>query len=277
MEITITTPDSVIAGRTMTVSVLVENKGWEDKQDVSFLFGSDGPITAAGQSDIVIDRISAGSSYGDTLDFTIDEDAAGMYFLNVEYAQTLLVNNDQPQEPTDTRIAIPITVLDRPKVLIHTSLPESIFTDADFPLTVEILSENVDINDVTVRIVAPPEAALRGETTHVFSSLQKGMPTSVTSRIVVPEQQIEREFVVPFQVVVEYVDDAGEQKTDSQTISTVMRPRTFFELTSGGGFWVGDFFIAPYVSLGTIIGIPAGAILSLLVRRSRNKKREDPA
>ena len=46
-----------------------------------------------------------------------------------------------------------------------------------------------------------------------------------------------------------------------------MRPRTFMELTTDGGIWVGDFFIAPYVSLGTIIGIPAGAILSLAIRR----------
>ena len=47
------------------------------------------------------------------------------------------------------------------------------------------------------------------------------------------------------------------------------------ELTTDGGIWIGDFFIAPYVSLGTIIGIPAGTIISLLIRRNQNsgKKR----
>ena len=47
------------------------------------------------------------------------------------------------------------------------------------------------------------------------------------------------------------------------------------ELTTDGGIWIGNFFIAPYVSLGTIIGIPAGAIISLLIRRNQtsNKKR----
>jgi len=52
------------------------------------------------------------------------------------------------------------------------------------------------------------------------------------------------------------------------------------ELTTDGGVWIGDFFIAPYVSIGTIIGIPAGTIISLLIRKSqkttkkRSKKRK---
>ena len=45
------------------------------------------------------------------------------------------------------------------------------------------------------------------------------------------------------------------------------------ELTSDGGIWIGDFFIAPYVSIGTIVGIPAGTILSLIIRRAQNKKK----
>lgn len=43
------------------------------------------------------------------------------------------------------------------------------------------------------------------------------------------------------------------------------------ELTTDGGIWIGDFFIAPYVSLGTIIGIPAGTIISLLIRKNQVK------
>lgn len=53
------------------------------------------------------------------------------------------------------------------------------------------------------------------------------------------------------------------------------------ELTIDGGIWIGEFFIAPHISIGTIIGIPAGAIISLLIRKSqkstkkRLKKKKD--
>lgn len=74
--------------------------------------------------------------------------------------------------------------------------------------------------------------------------------------------------------MVSYKDDLGDEKTDSQTVSLLLRPRTFMELTTDGGIWVGDFFIAPYVSLGTVIGIPAGALLSLAIRKSQKKKKK---
>ena len=48
----------------------------------------------------------------------------------------------------------------------------------------------------------------------------------------------------------------------------------FMEVTNDWGIWIGDFFIAPYVSVGTIVGIPAGTILSLLIRNAQNKKKK---
>jgi len=37
---------------------------------------------------------------------------------------------------------------------------------------------------------------------------------------------------------------------------------------------IGDFFIAPYVSIGTIVGIPAGTIFSLLLKRAVEKRKK---
>ena len=54
----------------------------------------------------------------------------------------------------------------------------------------------------------------------------------------------------------------------------ILRPRTMMELTSDGGIWIGDFFIAPYVSIGTIVGIPAGTLFSIAIKRSLDKKKK---
>jgi hypothetical protein len=55
---------------------------------------------------------------------------------------------------------------------------------------------------------------------------------------------------------------------ESHVVSIILQPRTFMKLTSDGGIWIGNFFLAPYVSIGTIIGIPDGAIISLLIRKN---------
>ncbi len=71
-----------------------------------------------------------------------------------------------------------------------------------------------------------------------------------------------------------YTNDIGNEKVDSKTVPIVLRPRTFMEITTDGGIWVGDFFIAPYVSIGTIVGIPAGTLFSLALKRRIEKKKK---
>ena len=82
------------------------------------------------------------------------------------------------------------------------------------------------------------------------------------------------EHKIPFEVIVSYTDDIGNEKIDSKTVQLVLRPRTFMEITTDGGIWIGDFFIAPYVSIGTIIAIPAGTLFSLAIKRSIEKKKK---
>ena len=280
MDVQITYPESVVVGRDFSISFLIQNNGWEDKQDINFHFETDEsiiPETKEGTTGFNIPKISASGSRGETFNFRVSSDASiGKHFLNVEYSQILLENNETPREPTHVNIAIPINVKDKAKINIHTITPESIFAQAEFPFTVEILSEDIDLKDVRIELIPPKDIEFRGETLHTFSSIQKAEPLSITSRIITPSEEIQTEFKVPFQILVSYTDDIGEEKEDSKTVSLVLRPRTFMELTTDGGIWIGDFFIAPYISMGTIIGIPVGTILSLIVRRKTQapKKRK---
>ena len=78
---------------------------------------------------------------------------------------------------------------------------------------------------------------------HSFSKIEKNIPVGITSRIITPTEEVNTEYKLPFEIIVQYTDDIGEQKEDSQTVSVVLRPRTFMELTTDGGIWIGDFFI----------------------------------
>jgi hypothetical protein len=283
MDIQITHPDEAIIGRIASISILIKNNGWEDKQDISFTFTSqDNSMIPVSDNSITIKRLSQGSSYGGSVDFKISSNInPGIHFLNVKYSQILVSNNKEPQEPIVYDIAIPIVVKKEPSVIIHTNTPEAIFANAEFPFIVEIISKDIEITDVNIEIIPPTDIQFRGETLHSFSTIQKNSPIIITSRIISPIEEVNTEYKLPFNIIVRYADDIGEEKIESQTVSVILRPRTFMELTTDGGIWIGDFFIAPYISIGTIIGIPAGAIISLLIRKSqkstkkRLKKRKD--
>ena len=276
MDLQIIYPESVVIGRTFSVSILLENNGWEDKQDISLSVANpDGTIIPTENNEMKIDRLSTKGSYGRTLDFKILSDASiGKHFLNLLYSQVLVKNNVEPQNPTTNNIAIPITIKNQPKVIIHTITPEAIFPNAEFPFEIEIISQDIDITKLTVKIIPPESIEFLGEVTHSFSSVQKNIPVSIISQIKTPQQELATEHKIPFEVIASYTDDIGNEKIDSKTVQLVLRPRTLMEITTDGGIWIGDFFIAPYVSIGTIIAIPAGTLFSLAIKRSMKKKKK---
>ncbi len=276
MDLQITHPESSIVRRTFSISVLIENNGWEDKQDISLIItNTDNSIIAVGSNEIRIDRLSTEGTYGSTIDFQISSNATvGTHFINILYSQVLVKNNEEPQMPTSKNIAIPIMIKAQPKVTIHTITPETIFPNAEFPFEVEIISQDIDLTDVSVQIIPSDNILFLGEEIHSFSSIQQKVPVSISTQIKTPQQELGTEHKIPFQVVVSYTDDLGNEKTDSKTVPLVLRPRTFMELTTDGGIWIGNFFIAPYVSIGTIIGIPLGTLFSIAIKRSLNKKKK---
>ena len=277
MDVEITYPEDIVIGREGIVSILVQNNGWEDKQDIvfDFAFSKASEFTVEPAEPIIIGRLAEGGSFGGNIMVKVPDSAnEGRHFLNLKYSQSLIANNETPQPATFHDIAIPILIKEDPGVVIYTKTPESIFANAEFPIEVEVVSQDIDISDVNIKIIPPADIEFRGETSHTFSKIEKNTPVAFTSRIITPTEEVSTEYKLPFEIIVEYTDDIEEEKTDSQTVSVILRPRTFMELTSDGGIWVGNFFIAPYVSLGTIIGIPAGTLFSLLVRKRQNSSKK---
>jgi hypothetical protein len=276
VDVTITYPDSVIVGRNFTISTFIQNNGWEDKQDIKFILtGPDNSILVPNGT-LVINRLSTGGSYGGTIDLKSTNDAQlGTHYLNAVYSQILLSHNETPLPATQKNIAMPIEIKKLPEVQINTVTPESIFPNAEFPFDVELISKDTDIQNVVVEIKPPNGISFRGQIIHTFSTIAKNTPLPIHSQIVTTPTEVTLEHKLPFEVSVKYTDDTETERTISKTVSLLLRPRTFMEFTTDGGVWIGSFFLAPYISLGTIIGIPGGALFSLLIRRlqKRNSKK----
>ena len=275
MEIEIVHPDSVLNERTFSISFLIQNNGWESKQNIILkLTNLDDAFTPVAEETIRIEELTSSSSFGTTLDYVVHKDATeGTHFINIDYSQILLSNNVDPMPQTQMNIAIPIEVLNRPEIVIETITPESIFAKSEFSIQATITSSDIDLEDITLEIIAP-DIEFRGDTFYKLSSLEKQTPYTISAELITPVENVTTEYTIPVKVILTYTDDLGETNTSTQSMPLLLRPKTFMELTNDGGIWIGDFFIAPYVSIGTIVGIPAGTILSLIIRRSQNKKKE---
>lgn len=283
VELEVSHPGTVAGGSEFAVSFLVRNGGWEDKDAVMVLAEPGGAIAPAGAAPgdgrvaAVIDarRVAAGGSHGQTAVFAASHEAReGTHYINLEYSHILLENNEVPREPLRADLAIPVTVVAGPRINVDISAPESLFAGAEFPLGISIGSDVENLADVRVGVSAPAGIELRGKSLHSFSLIERGRTMEIASRVAVPASDVAAESRVPLQVSVMYTDEGGERREETRTVSPVLRPRAFMEIAADGGIWIGGLFIAPYISLGTIIGIPAGALLSLAVRRRMSGARK---
>ena len=275
MDIEIIYPDSVMVGRIFSISFLIQNNGWESKQSISLNMETpDNTFTSLSKTQIFIDELTPTSSFGITLDYLANDNATeGTHFINIDYSQVLLSNNVDPMPATKMNLAIPIEVQKIPQVSIETISPESIFAESEFTIQATITSHDIDLEEITLEIIAP-DMEFRGDTFYKLSSLVKQTPYTISAELITSVENVTTEHTIPVKVILTYTDDLGETNTSTQSVPLLLRPKTFMELTNDGGIWIGDFFIAPYVSIGTLVGIPAGTILSLIIRRSQNKKKE---
>ena len=120
MDLEITYPESVMIGRTFSISIHLQNNGWENKQDILFdISNPDNSFRPLGDEKIKIDELTTTSSFGTTLDYKVLNDATiGTHFLNISYSQVLVSNNVDPMLPTKSNIALPIIVEKEPIVRI---------------------------------------------------------------------------------------------------------------------------------------------------------------
>ena len=276
MDLEITYPESVMKQRTFSISILLQNNGWENKEDISFVLDNpDAAFVTQVNETILIDELTTTSSFGTTIDYEVVNNANEViHFLNIDYRQVLLSNNIEPMPFTQTNIALPILVSGEPVISIETVTPESIFSNSEFTFETTIISKDIDLKNVIVKIITPGDIEFRGDTSYTISLLEKMKPYSVTAEMITPIKDVTMEYTIPVKVLVSYTDDLDEEKTETQSVPLLLRPKMFMEITNDFGIWIGDFFIAPYVSIGTIVGIPAGTILSLMIRQAQNKNKK---
>ena len=268
----ITYPEGVVRGSDFNISLLTENKGSTDRFNATVKITlPEKVLNSNDELEGFYERVAGKSSYGRT--FTIHSfpnSTLGEHFINID-----LFHIDGSAERFSS-VTLPITIHKEPKLVISTSVQESIYSNAEFPFIVNIESQGSALRDVTIKIIPPEIVTFRGQTQHTFSSLDRDTPISLRSELVTAStEEVGYEHYIPFQITVDYTDDTGTQRSTSETISILLRPKTFFEFGAEGGFWVGDIYFTPTISYGTLLGIPIASFgfYKWYKKRAKNKKQ----
>ena len=179
----------------------------------------------------LLEELARESTFGKTITVTtLNDVTAGIHYVNIEY---------RVKENLLSNVAIPINILAEPNITIEMQVQEHIYTNAEFPFTVSIQSDNIVLNNVTIRIIPPKEIEFRGNTVYTISHIDVIKPVEFKSMLVTPsETELDHEHHIPFQVTVEYVDHDGMLNSKSEVVMVLLRQKNIFEFNSGWWFLV---------------------------------------
>lgn len=271
IDTVITYPEGIVRGSEFNISFVTENKGSVDRYNATMeIFLPEKIFSSNDELGFFFERLADASSYGKTITVqSFPNSTLGQHFINVD-----LFHIDGTIERFSS-VALPIIIREEPKLIIKINVQESIYSNAEFPFTIDIESQGSDLRDVTVKIIPPEIITFRGQTLHTFSYLDRDTPISLRSELVTASaEEIGYEHYIPFQITVDYTDDTDTERHTSKTISILLRPKTFFEFGAEGGFWIGDFYFTPTISIGALIGITGGLIgfFKWYKKRMKNQK-----
>ena len=258
----ITYPETVLKNETFNISFLLDNSYARSNLSLS-INASNNVFNIEDTHNFLLEELARESTFGKTITVTTSNDVtAGIHYVNIEY---------RVKENLLSNVAIPINILAEPNITIEMQVQEHIYTNAEFPFTVRIQSDNIILNNVTIRIIPPKEIEFRGNTVYTISHIDMIKPIEFESILVTPsETELDYAHHIPFQVTVEYVDHDGMLNSKSEVVMVLLRQKNIFEFNSDGGFWLGPIYIAPSISYGAILSI-SGALL--WVYRKIRKKR----
>lgn len=268
VDVYVDMPESVVKGEIFPISILIQNDSSYNSQ-TNMTVTIDYPKSVfkpLSDNSFFVSTLSPAGTVGKTLYFEVLPTArSGDEYINIHYQGDSDIF-DRAQK---------IHIKSGPALIINVKTSDSIFIDAEFPFEVIITPQGTDVTDVTVQLIPPQDIEFRGETLHSFSLIEKDDPISMRSQLITRGQgEVSSEHYLPFQIIVKYTNNDNEEKTETKTIPILLRPRTSFEWGPDGGFWIGDFFVAPYISIGTFVGAPLGLVLTWIIKRMRKKKTE---
>lgn len=158
----------------------------------------------------------------------------------------------------------------KPFLSLDFQVPSEVFAGESFSVKGTLKNQGADAHNIKLS-VSSSQLDLLGKNSLAISSLDAGKSTDF-------------EFVVhtiknlgaPVQAVVHlngtYSDDHNRAYSMDNTFNLFARQRGLLEIGGANGIWVGQFFIAPVVGIGTIVSSVIGFMI--FVWHYRNKRRE---
>ena len=268
IDVTIKYPDVVTQGNEFVLSSVVKTKA-DQMSNITVSIAS--PEIEILQNQFNIQSLPKDSTLGNNFNMKIKpESPDGRFLANVSVEYFIKgFFDEKPIKNTLTK-AIEISVQSKPILLLDFDASDSVFAGESFAVKGTV--RNQGYNAQNIKITADSEQVmLDGKKTYSLTYLNAGKTENFEFILQTP-----KDLSIPTDVTVNistsYFDEAGKEYTTEDSLKVFARQRGMLEIGGAEGVWIGNFFIAPVVGIGTIVSSVIGFLV--FVWHLKNKKKQ---
>ena len=268
IDVIINYPEVVTQGTEFVLSSVVKTKA-DQMSNITISISS--PEIEILQNQFNIPSLTKDSTLGNNFNMRIKpESPDGKFLTNVSVEYFIKgFFDEKPIKNTLTK-AVEFNVQSKPILLLDFDVPDSIFAGEPFSVKGTVSNQGYDTQNIKI-IADSNQVKLDGKKTYLLTNLNAGKTENFEFVLQTP-----KDLSIPTHVTINistvYFDKTGKEYTAQDSLNVFARQRGILEIGGAEGIWVGNFFIAPVVGVGTIVSSVIGFLI--FIWHLKNKKKQ---
>jgi len=270
IQVTLSYPDIITQQNEFVLSSIVKSTA-DQVSNITITVSS--PQLDISENQFHINNLTKDSTLGNNFNAKVRQETPdGTFLANIEVEYFIKGYFDpKPVKNSITR-AIEINTQSKPLLLLNAQAPNEVFAGEPFSITGTIKNQGSEAQDIQMSVDSL-QVTLDGRKIYSLTNLEPGKSTNFEFVI-----QTQKDLGVPTHANIHlngtYTDRSGKVYSLDDSLNVFMRQRGMLEIGSAQGLWVGNFFIAPVVGVGTIVSSAIGFFIFLW--HIKNKKKQKP-
>ena len=194
----------------------------------------------------------------------------GMFLANVEVQYFIKGFFDQKPIKNSLTKAIELNSRSKPLLVINAQAPDDVFAGEPFSIKGTITNQGSSAQSIEL-YANSSQVKLEGKKIYTLTNLEAGKSSDFEFVLQVP-----KDLAIPTHANIHlngtYMDKSGKAYSLEDSLNVFVRQRGMLEIGAPGGIWLGNFFIAPVVGVGTIVSSVIGFLI--FVWHAKNKKKQ---
>lgn len=268
IQVTADYPDIVTQQNEFVLSSIVKTTA-DQVSNITVTVSS--PQLDISQNQFHIDSLPKDSTLGNNFNAKVKQGTPdGTFLVNIEVEYFIKGYFDPKPVKNSITKAIEINVQSKPQLSFNSEAPDNVFSGEPFSIKGTIKNEGNDAQNIQI-MVDSSQVKLDGKKIYLLTNLNAGKSSDFEFVLETP-----KDLGVPTHAIIHlngtYSDKSGKVYSLDDSLNVFVRQRGMLEIGGADGLWIGNFFIAPVVGVGTIVSSVIGFLI--FIWHMKNKKKQ---